>query len=94
MRITRYFDDCLSVLVRHFEEDELAWECEGMRQTDDGFYLALPIADVFHKFINGKRGETKRRLETETGAKIKLPRIGQPGDVGNLVISNTCYVHS
>ena len=65
-----------------------------MRQTDDGFYLALPIADVFHKFICGKKGETKRRLESDTGAKIKLPRIGQPGDIGNLVISNTFYVHS
>lgn len=54
-----------------------------MRQTEDGFYIALPVADVFHKHINGKKGDTKKRLESDTGAKIRLPRIGQPGDVGN-----------
>lgn len=53
-----------------------------MRQTEDGFCLALPIADVFHKHINGKKGDTKKRLELDTGAKIRLPRIGHSGDVG------------
>jgi len=54
-----------------------------VRQTENGFFLALPMADVFHKHINGKKGDTKKRLESDTGAKIKLPRIGQTGDVGN-----------
>jgi len=53
-----------------------------MRETANGFYLALPIADVFHKFICGKKGEAKKRLESDTGAKIIIPPIGQPGDVG------------
>ena len=64
-------------------EEELAWEEDGVRQTEDGFCIALPIPDVFHKHINGKKGDTKRRLESDTGVKIKLPRIGQSGDVGN-----------
>ena len=54
-----------------------------MRQTEDGFYISLPIPDVFYKHINGKKGDTKKRLESDTGAKIRLPRIGQSGDVGN-----------
>ena len=64
-------------------EEELAWEEDGVRQTEDGFSIALSIPDVFHKHINGKKGDTKKRLESDTGAKIKLPRIGQQGDVGN-----------
>ena len=54
-----------------------------MRQTEDGFCIALPMPDVFHKHIIGRKGDTKKRLESDTGAKIKLPRIGQTGDVGN-----------
>ena len=54
-----------------------------MRQTEDGFHLALPIPDVFHKYIYGKKGDAKKRLELDTGVKIKVPRIGQSGDVGN-----------
>ena len=67
-----------------------------MRQTEDGFCISLPIADVFHKHINGKKGDTKKRLESDTGAKIRLPRIGQPGDVGNYSLARDLindYIH-
>lgn len=77
--------DYVLTFLRHFlVEEELAWEDDdGVRQTEDGFCMALPIPDVFHKHINGRKGDTKRRLESDTGAKIRLPHIGQSGDVGN-----------
>lgn len=65
-------------------EDEI---CDGgisaiEQQKDGSYHLALEIPSAYFKFIIGKKGETKRRLENETRTQIKIPRPGAEGDVG------------
>ena len=53
-----------------------------VEQTADGYQSTVTAPSVLFKFIIGKKGETKRRLETETRTQIRIPRQGQEGDVG------------
>lgn len=61
-------------------EDEEEWEEESreldsqMTYEGDEWSLRVPIASVFHKFIIGKQGSNKSRLEMESGAKIEIPK--------------------
>ena len=41
-------------------------------------------------YIIGKKGETKKRLESETNTSINIPKQGQQGDVSEYEI---CYQH-
>ena len=54
-----------------------------VEQTSDGYRSTVSAPSVLFKFIIGKKGETKRRLETETRTQIRIPRQGQEGDIGN-----------
>ena len=54
------------------EEAEDAFDVDCV---DDGrFRLFLPIADAFFGIIIGKKGATKKRIESETRAKVVIPR--------------------
>ncbi|GFO31161.1 activating signal cointegrator 1 complex subunit 1 [Plakobranchus ocellatus] len=52
-------------------------------ETSKGFCLRLPVPSVFNKYIIGKRGETKKRLETETRTQIFVPK---PGDKDEVIV--------
>lgn len=74
--------------VTDFIPDSSGWNDETctldsglVEQTADGYQSTVTAPSVLFKFIIGKKGETKRRLETETRTQIRIPRQGQEGDV-------------
>eukprot|EP00039_Didymoeca_costata_P016111 m.282861 g.282861 ORF g.282861 m.282861 type:complete len:349 (+) comp16338_c2_seq25:3397-4443(+) len=55
---------------------------EDLTELSDGSFLATVSASgQFYGKIIGKGGQTKQRLEQETGAKINIPRKGQSGNI-------------
>lgn len=52
-----------------------------IEETEVGFKLKLNIPDEFYKFIIGKGGETKKKIENETRTQIRIPKQGIEGDV-------------
>ena len=78
--------EILNILI--FAE-ELTWEDEAcdasglqVEKTEEGYKLCMEIPSLLYRFIIGKRGETKRKIEKETGTQIMIPRQGEEGDVG------------
>lgn len=71
----------------HHDEEELTWEDEAcdalglVEKTGEGYRLCMEVPSLLYKFIIGKRGETKRKIEKETGTQIMIPRQGEEGDV-------------
>ena len=63
-------------------DDEYCDDDVDIEETESGYRLRLSIPSAFFKFIIGKKGETKRRLENETGTQIKIPKQGAEGDIG------------
>lgn len=66
-------------------EDEEEWEEEReldsqMTYEGDEWVLKVDIPSVFHKFIIGRQGSTKSKLEMESGASIQLPKREAPDD--------------
>lgn len=53
-----------------------------VEETDNGFLVRLEYPSVYFKFVIGKKGETRRRLENETRTQIRIPRQGQEGEIG------------
>jgi hypothetical protein len=54
-----------------------------VEQMEDGSYkLTLEIPSAYFRFVIGKKGETKRRIENETRTLIRIPRQGMEGDIG------------
>ncbi|RUS74248.1 hypothetical protein EGW08_017986, partial [Elysia chlorotica] len=51
--------------------------------TNRGFCLRVPVASAYNKYIIGKKGETKRRLEAETKTQIAVPK---PGDKEEVIV--------
>lgn len=55
------------------------------------FYIFL-IGSIFsylptlylHRYIIGKKGEMKKKLETETRTSISIPKLGEEGAIGEL----------
>ena len=65
--------------------DEICDENCDVEEFSGGFRVRLDIASTYFKYIIGKRGETKRRLETETRTQIIIPRTGQVGKMGQFL---------
>lgn len=63
-------------------EDEACDTAESVEKTEQGYRLCMEVPSSLFKFIIGKRAETKRKIEKETGTQIMIPRQGQEGDVG------------
>ncbi|XP_041350250.1 activating signal cointegrator 1 complex subunit 1-like [Gigantopelta aegis] len=61
--------------------DETCDESVDVRETKDGFTVSMDIPSVFFKFIIGKKGETRKNLEAETRTQIRIPKLGQEGEV-------------
>ncbi|XP_076034547.1 activating signal cointegrator 1 complex subunit 1 [Oratosquilla oratoria] len=63
----------------------------GMEEDVDNFQIekllngkcrtSLAVANVYHSYLIGSRGATKKRIESETYTQIKFPNRGQGGDV-------------
>ena len=51
-------------------------------ETDKGYKLSMEIPSLLYRFIIGKKGETKRKIEKDTGTRICIPGLGKKGDVG------------
>uniref|UniRef100_A0A147B4Q2 Activating signal cointegrator 1 complex subunit 1 n=1 Tax=Fundulus heteroclitus TaxID=8078 RepID=A0A147B4Q2_FUNHE len=62
--------------------------CDGhfIEQTDKGYRCAVDVPSVLYKYIIGKKGETRRRLEFDTKTTISIPK---PGIEGQIVITGS-----
>ncbi|XP_019620390.1 PREDICTED: activating signal cointegrator 1 complex subunit 1-like [Branchiostoma belcheri] len=52
-----------------------------VQRTDRGYKLTLDLPSDLFKFIIGRKGETKKRLETETRSQVQIPKVGAGGEV-------------
>ncbi|XP_007895852.1 activating signal cointegrator 1 complex subunit 1 isoform X1 [Callorhinchus milii] len=49
--------------------------------TERGYRCAMAVPSALYKYVIGKKGETKRRLETETRTSITIPKPGVEGEI-------------
>ncbi|AWP17844.1 Activating signal cointegrator 1 complex subunit 1 [Scophthalmus maximus] len=67
------------------ESEELAADetCDThvIDQTDKGYRCAIDVPSVLYKYIIGKKGETRRRLESDTKTSINIPKQGVEGQI-------------
>ncbi|NWY05549.1 ASCC1 protein, partial [Nothoprocta ornata] len=52
-----------------------------VEETEKGFQCRVEVPSPLYKYIIGKKGETKKRLETETRTSISIPRPGVEGEI-------------
>nr|XP_057917027.1 activating signal cointegrator 1 complex subunit 1 isoform X2 [Doryrhamphus excisus] len=52
-----------------------------IEQTDRGFQSAIDVPSVLYKYIIGKKGETRKRLESDTKTTITIPKQGVEGQI-------------
>ncbi|XP_067100680.1 activating signal cointegrator 1 complex subunit 1 [Osmerus mordax] len=68
----------------YMEESELVDEpCDNhpIEQTDKGYRCAIDVPSILYKYIIGKKGETRRRLEADTKTSIDIPKQGLEGQI-------------
>lgn len=74
-------------LVEHVDQEDQEGDLQhAIEEFGGGFRSHLQISSNFFPQIIGKGGQTKMRLEKETGTKINIPRKGMEGDI---VVSGT-----
>ncbi|XP_059585902.1 activating signal cointegrator 1 complex subunit 1 isoform X2 [Alligator mississippiensis] len=52
-----------------------------VEETERGFQCKLEAPSPLYKYIIGKKGETKKRLEMETRTSISIPKPGMEGEI-------------
>uniref|UniRef100_A0A8C8RIA8 Activating signal cointegrator 1 complex subunit 1 n=1 Tax=Pelusios castaneus TaxID=367368 RepID=A0A8C8RIA8_9SAUR len=52
-----------------------------VEETEKGFQCAVEVPSLLYKYIIGKKGETKKRMETETRTSISIPKPGMEGQI-------------
>ncbi|NXO69087.1 ASCC1 protein, partial [Phainopepla nitens] len=52
-----------------------------VEETERGFQCRVEVPSPLCKYIIGKKGETKKRLETETRTSISIPKPGVEGEI-------------
>ncbi|XP_053306043.1 activating signal cointegrator 1 complex subunit 1 [Spea bombifrons] len=52
-----------------------------VEETEKGFQCRLELPSPLFKYIIGKKGETKRNLESDTRTAISIPRPGMEGEI-------------
>ncbi|XP_069609419.1 activating signal cointegrator 1 complex subunit 1 isoform X1 [Ranitomeya imitator] len=52
-----------------------------IEETEKGFQCSVNLPSQLFKYIIGKKGETKRNLESETRTSISIPRPGMEGEI-------------
>ncbi|BFZ00513.1 hypothetical protein BsWGS_03552 [Bradybaena similaris] len=63
--------------------DEVCGLDMDIEETSKGFRLRLEVPNAYYRFIIGKRGETKTRLQVETQTQIHIPK---PGDKQEVIV--------
>ncbi|XP_030630395.1 activating signal cointegrator 1 complex subunit 1 [Chanos chanos] len=63
----------------HFEDEPC--DAHKIEQTEKGFRCAIDVPSVLYKYIIGKKGETRKRLESETKTSINIPKQGVEGQI-------------
>ncbi|KAM6899020.1 activating signal cointegrator 1 complex subunit 1 isoform 1-T2 [Lycodopsis pacificus] len=67
------------------ESEDLAEDetCDtiSIEQTDKGYRCAIDVPSVLYKYIIGKKGETRKRLEFDTKTSINIPKLGVEGQI-------------
>lgn len=61
--------------------DEVCGLDMDIEETSKGFRLRMEVPNAYYKFIIGKRGETKTRLQVETQTQIHIPKPGDKQEV-------------
>lgn len=61
--------------------DEACDACTYVEETGDGFRVTLDIPSSLFRYIIGKKGETRRRIEEETRTHVRIPKQGEEGSV-------------
>ncbi|XP_035519375.1 activating signal cointegrator 1 complex subunit 1 [Morone saxatilis] len=61
-------------------EDETC-DTHFIEHTDKGYRCAIDVPSVLYKYIIGKKGETRRRLEFDTKTSISIPKQGVEGQI-------------
>ncbi|KAK7135143.1 hypothetical protein R3I93_018294 [Phoxinus phoxinus] len=56
-------------------------DAHDIQQTEKGFRCAIDVPSVLYKYIIGKKGETRKRLESETKTSISIPKQGVEGQI-------------
>ncbi|KAL0964748.1 hypothetical protein UPYG_G00328360 [Umbra pygmaea] len=67
-----------------FEEEEESCDSHTIEQSEKGFCCAIDVPSVLYKYLIGKKGETRRKLESDTKTSIDIPK---PGVEGQIVIT-------
>ncbi|XP_004561289.1 activating signal cointegrator 1 complex subunit 1 [Maylandia zebra] len=52
-----------------------------IEQSDKGYRCAIDVPSVLYKYIIGKKGETRKRLEFDTKTSINIPKQGVEGQI-------------
>ncbi|XP_048167753.1 activating signal cointegrator 1 complex subunit 1 isoform X1 [Corvus hawaiiensis] len=52
-----------------------------VEETERGFQCRVEVPSPLYKYIIGKKGETKKRLEAETRTSISIPKPGVEGEI-------------
>ena len=65
--------------------DEVCDAFSPIEKTDNGYRLTMTVPDVYFKFIVGKKGETKKRIENETETLVKVQRTNHGTSLGNVL---------
>ncbi|XP_054060830.1 activating signal cointegrator 1 complex subunit 1 isoform X1 [Rissa tridactyla] len=52
-----------------------------VEETEKGFQCRVEVPSPLYKYIIGKKGETKKKLETETRTSISIPKPGVEGEI-------------
>ncbi|XP_042719455.1 activating signal cointegrator 1 complex subunit 1 isoform X3 [Lagopus leucura] len=55
-----------------------------VEETEKGFQCRVEVPSPLYKYIIGKKGETKKRLETETRTSISIPKPGVEGEIASV----------
>ncbi|KAJ8013563.1 hypothetical protein DPEC_G00031060 [Dallia pectoralis] len=63
------------------EEEDGSCGSHQIEQTENGFRCAIDAPSVLYKCIIGKKGETRRRLESDTKTSISIPKLGVEGQI-------------
>lgn len=80
----QYEEEDLSYMGPPESEDFAADEtCDDnfIEQTDKGYRCAIDVPSVLYKYIIGKKGETRKRLEFDTKTSISIPKQGVEGQI-------------
>ncbi|XP_063262332.1 activating signal cointegrator 1 complex subunit 1 [Prinia subflava] len=58
-----------------------AGDAFAVEETERGFQCRVEVPSALYKYIIGKKGETKKRIETETRTSISIPKPGVEGEI-------------